>query len=333
MRRLPLLAAILAALSVAGASASAAGPPLGWGLRPADSTIDALRLRIEAGGSASASALALSALDEPTQFEVWPVGVVTGQRGGLSYADEPDAAAAWIQTEAQTVDLTRSAPARIPIRITVPESTAPGEYVLGLAMARVDSLAAARSDAPGIVILTRSAMPIYVNVPGPTVCDLRLDAIDSDLGPSGNWGLILRMTNAGNVGVTGSGALMISGPDGDSSEPLALGYSVAGKPVIYPTYRPAPKPGDYAITAAMSADGFADCGGDIARTVTLTPPEIERAKADARAAALSAFLVSLLRPPGIIWALAAICGLLGFGLLGYVGAVMLRDRLRRGEDA
>jgi hypothetical protein len=221
-----------------------------FGLRPEDQTIGYFQYSLGPGQSIEDALLAVNPTDEDILIRVSVVAGHTARMGGVDFPGEADGAANWINLpEEGVIAIPARQQVRLPFTLTVPEGTAPGEYVAGFLAAPVPM-----TEEPGIEdglnihIVSQMGLTVVITVPGEQICEVVLGNIHSETN-NGSWIVILSMQNTGNIHFKGVGEFaLVSHENGSTAaiRDMKIGYFIAGDEMHYPLEFTQPPPaGNY----------------------------------------------------------------------------------------
>jgi hypothetical protein len=156
--------------------------------------------------------------------------VVPVTNGGFAVAMAdvvPTSTATWIDYPAETYDFGPREGTERTFTVTIPEGTAPGQYIAGLAAETTEPMAIEGTDLLNQVI--RKSIAVFITVPGEMDAEFTLgepefvtDGVTSQI--------IVPVMNEGNVLVRPTGELTLSDANGDvvATVPVAMGSVYAG---------------------------------------------------------------------------------------------------------
>ncbi len=190
-------------------------PAVSFGLQPAGGAdLDVFRVELAAGESTVLHAEVPNHAATPIELQTFVADVVTMVNGGFSLAHEGSELhppTTWMDFTPETFTVQPGEVHGIAIPVTVPEGTAPGQYVNGFAVRTVDSFEVPGGNTFRQVIQKNGA--IVITVPGPVTPSFELGE------PVVTWEqgqllLTVPVRNTGNVLVGPSGTISIRSPEG-----------------------------------------------------------------------------------------------------------------------
>lgn len=318
-----LLCALAMLASTIGAAAD--GGPQQWGIRATESGAARMAVTLAAGQTGDSGVTLVNGSDAPRSLTVWAAAGATAESGGIGVGAAGAGPAAWVDFNDGDHAMAARSLLDLPIRITVPPDTAPGEYVIVLVAADSADLAAAAALDSGVSVILRAGVPLIVTVPGLRRCSIQITGGRATYGPRGHFRIMLDLANVGSVGWEGVGSVTLTQVESGRpaySGTFPLRYIVAGTGT-YSAITPdrAPTPGDYLLTAQIDS---AECGATFDSSVTVTPSDFQQAAQDRRLDRLGGIWRSVTARPLLL--LAGLSGLLGFAVLGGVGVIVIRQR-------
>jgi hypothetical protein len=203
-------------------------------------------VEVEPGSSIQLTAAIINAGQAPVNLRTYKVNALSAVNGGfLSGAenDPPIGATAWIDYPAFDLQLQPGTQQEVTFTVTVPEGTAPGQYVSGL-FARMTEAA----PLPGSEVLTKTVsyvISVGILVPGDMEPAFALDDPDVEGGM-----LTIPVTNTGNYVVRPAGELTLANADGEvvHTSTIEMGSIYAGvESTLQVALPPQMAPGDYTV--------------------------------------------------------------------------------------
>ena len=199
----------------------------------------------------------------PLVFRIYATDAVASPDGGIDYLgvdDVPTGAGSWVDFGAEQISVDAKTQVTIPITITIPQNTPPGDHIAGL----LASNAAVSSGADGQVITLdrRTGTRLVARVNGPLNPELRIENVqteyDGSLNPlDGSATVTYTVENRGNTLAGATIAASVAGPSG------------IGRQEIEPIELPEILPGQ-STTITAEFDGVPALGVAVGR-VELTP--------------------------------------------------------------
>lgn len=139
--------------------------------------------------------------------------LINGGFGAELHGEAPTGPSLWVEFEARELTLADGAEEVIGFVVSVPEDTAPGEYITSLVAENADPYRDAEQ--PGVEVdqVNRTAVAIAIDVPGPRESELEIGAV-AHKSAAGTSFLTFEVINAGDIHVRPSGELTLRGADG-----------------------------------------------------------------------------------------------------------------------
>jgi hypothetical protein len=217
-----------------------------------------VELELKPAESSSFSARINTEGDEHASLVAFVGNAVNPVNGGFGVADldaERTGAATWFTIDRESFELDPGSDDTINVSVTVPEGTAPGQYIVGLVVQTARPLG---SDQPqegfGLLPIIRSAMAIQITVPGDVTPGFEIGAPTMTT-ENGVPVVSAPVTNTGNVLVKPAGALTIAGPDGTVlvTSPVEMGSVYMGNSTAVQVSLPNQfVPGDYVVSIELA---------------------------------------------------------------------------------
>jgi hypothetical protein len=248
--RLPALGAIAVAtagltLACTGATAAAAGSPQGLNVvaHPAIGGESYFTVPGRAGHAASAGTLEVANNSgQRMTVTVDPVDALTSSSLGAAFrllSDKVTGSAVWTTVGSRRVTLSPHKAISIPVAVSVPAGTAPGDYLSGIAVQAVDNSRASRRGRFEINSQERYVVAVFSQLPGARRRHVVFTGARVDREPSGltfflnaaNTGNALLQNVQGHVLITEAGRTI-------ASYPLGPGTFVADTRIAYPLLVP-----------------------------------------------------------------------------------------------
>lgn len=202
--------------------------------------------RISVGGTVHASLIA---------FVGNAVNPVNGGFAVASYEEPRTGAATWFTLDRSVFELDPAQQSDLTASVTVPDGTAPGQYIVGL-VAQTAAPLGSSGDAEsfGLLQIIRSAMAIEIVVPGDVTAGFELGEPEFAI-ENGIATLLVPVVNTGNVLVQPEGTLAITTQSGEEvvsaeidMKSVYMGSATALQ-VILPAQFP---PGDYLVSLELT---------------------------------------------------------------------------------
>ena len=178
--------------------------------------------------------------------------IVNGGFGADLFGEEATGATSWIAYPSQEMSLAPGDALVIPFEVTVPDDTAPGEYVAALVIENAEPVRSSGSVA--IDQVNRSAIAVAIDVPGPRAPGLAIGAVGHKT--AGERSVVtFEVLNTGNVHLRPAGDFRLRGADGTelSAATLTMDSVYAGTSTILeaPLSGLLP-PGDYCAELSLA---------------------------------------------------------------------------------
>jgi hypothetical protein len=157
----------------------------------------------------------------PLVFRIYGTDAVNNPEDGgfefLGAEEVPIAAGSWVDFGAEQVTLDAFTQTTIPITITIPENTAPGDYLAGLLASNATQTVG--EDGQRITLDRRTGTRLVVRVNGPLNPELRIENVQTDydgsLNPLGGSATVTyTITNVGNTLTGATIDTSVAGPFG-----------------------------------------------------------------------------------------------------------------------
>ena len=173
LRNVLMTAAVLGLFPGAGPAAAVDNGALG--IRPANES-DFFHLSLHPGAAMDATALVSNHTDSPVTLLNYPVDATSTPQGAFALANQGEprtGVGGWVQLNAEEITVAPNSDLEVPLRISVPAGTPPGDYAGGLIIqsppvqgqtTNVNEDTAVRLD-----VIQRQGVRIYLNVAGTAV--------------------------------------------------------------------------------------------------------------------------------------------------------------------
>lgn len=210
---------------------------------------------LEPGESAELISAVRTEDSMPLELRAYATNAFTRPNGGMGVDtdDEPRVGpSTWIDFPAQRFTLGSTDELVIPFSVTVPEGTAPGQYVAALVAQTDGPLPIEGVDFFDQIIL--SAIQVVIEVPGERFAGFELGTPSFDVRP-GSLILSVPISNTGNTLVRPQGAIVLQSVQGEvvGEAPIKMGsvyaFTSTSIEVALPPQLPA---GDYLISASLA---------------------------------------------------------------------------------
>jgi hypothetical protein len=193
--------------------------------------------------------------DEPLSLRTYANDVVPIVNGGFAIAAEEvpaEGTATWLEYPAETFDFEPGEGVERTFTVSVPDDTAPGQYIAGLALETSEPLEVEGSDLFTQII--RKTIAVFIIVPGPEQPAFAL-AEPAYLTDSTIDRVEIQVVNSGNVLVKPAGEVSLRDSGGETvmSAPIAMGSVYAGTTVTLsvPVTTAIPD-GDYSLNVELT---------------------------------------------------------------------------------
>lgn len=231
-------------------------PQLQFGIYPVgDFENRYFEVEIEAGDTVSLTAGIINQGTEPILLRAFATNAFNPPNGGFSAAAEEDELTGptlWIDFPSETFELAPQESRQTQFTVTVPEDTAPGQYVAALVVRTEGSLAISGSDMFDQIV--RSAISVEIMVPGPVTSGFELGtpvfSSDADV-----RFLNIPITNTGNILLKPKGELSLTTPEGNEilTSVVEMGSIYGGSSTSIQIALPNQLPlGDYLVSLELA---------------------------------------------------------------------------------
>jgi hypothetical protein len=171
---------------------------------------------------------------------------------GVETADDPTSApTTWINYPAETLALAPGETLERTFTVSIPDGTAPGQYIAGLAIQTAESIAVGESDAFRQII--KKAIAVFITVPGPETPAVTIGQASITQTATTNT-LVVAVGNPGNVLLNPSGMVTMTTDEGAPvlTAPVTMGPVYAGTETTLEVSIPMIlDPGVYSVTVAL----------------------------------------------------------------------------------
>ena len=159
-------------------------------------------------------------------FRVYGVDAYNTADGAIDVTpgtDDPTEAGSWVTMAQEFITVSPGQQATIPFTLTVPENAAPGDY-RGAILASNQSRSTGNEEQ--VVILDRrTGTQLFVRVNGPLSAELAIEDLSTEYEPvinplAGSATVTYNIVNRGNVSLSGTSVLSVSGPLGLGKQTL-----------------------------------------------------------------------------------------------------------------
>ena len=147
----------------------------------------------------------------------------TGEFDFLPGTEVPEDVGSWITLPQEYVTVPPAGQATLPITLTIPDDASPGDHV-GAVLASNEAESTG-PDGDTVVLDRRTGTRLFVRVNGPLTPELAVEDLSTDYDPSinplaGSAQVTYTITNRGNVRLSGSSSVAVSGPFGLGEQTL-----------------------------------------------------------------------------------------------------------------
>lgn len=213
------LISLVALLALIPAGRAAAVENGSYGIRPATEA-DFLNLSVAPGAAVDAVAIVSNSTSAPVTFRTYPVDA-SSDANGFAMQDEGaprTGVGAWVQFEGQELTVPAESEAELPLRLSVPAGTQPGDYAGAIIIeappeegetTELEDGTAVRLD-----VVQRLGLRIYLDVAGEAVLGLEPGELEVERG-EGALTITLPITNTGNTNLDPRVDVVIDGWPGD----------------------------------------------------------------------------------------------------------------------
>lgn len=218
---------------------------------------DRFEVELAPGATASLTVLLANAGTIPMELHSFTSDVKTAANGGLTMEQEDTelhAPTTWMQFPSETVALTPGQEVAREFTITVPEGTAPGQYVNAIAVQTVDDYAIEGSS--NFRQRVRKVLAVYITVPGDLQGDFTLGQPEVEYRVRGPV-ILVPLQNTGNVRLRPHGEVTVNDPTGVElmKAPVAMGSVFGGHNTVVEVRMNAMlPPGEYLLSASLVDD-------------------------------------------------------------------------------
>lgn len=220
-RALAVMGTLLWACLVAP-GATAAGEPARLGLTPMGQPGAYFELTLTPGERREAVVEAANFGNEAADGRTYAADVYSIVNGGFGaelYGVAPGATTQWLSWPTQHMRLKPREAVRLPVTISVPAGTPPGEYITALV---IESSQPMQSGGPlALSQVTRSAIAVAITVPGPRQPVLAIGGVAHRI-VAGHSILAFDVSNSGNVHLRPAGSFSLRQSDGSLVEASAV---------------------------------------------------------------------------------------------------------------
>lgn len=241
-----------------------------FGLRPEEITDSYFKHEVKPGETYEDTVLVVNNGDQDMKVVVMTAAGHSAMTGGLAFPHDgkDEVTASWISfPDAGEVSVPGKRAVPLHFSVTVPEGTAPGEYVAGFVAAPAE-LPDKTDMGQGfaVQVVPEAAVTVLITVPGERNYKLNIDGMTFSA-DAGYWHPVINIHNIGNMGWTGKGTLKVW-PKGQPdnvirSRDFNVGYIVQPETINYPLELEAFEAGSYTVEVVLTGET-----GDTYRYVT-----------------------------------------------------------------
>lgn len=192
---------------------------------------------------------------------------------GVKTADDPATGpTTWMDYPTEKLDLKPGERIERTFTVTVPEDTAPGQYITALSIQTAESIAVGGSDMFRQII--KKSIAVFITVPGSETPALEIGEARVDQTETSN-NLVIDVRNPGNVFLNPEGTVEMSTADGKPvlTAPIAMGPVYAGDETTLELYIPTMlAAGEYAVSVTLGDEKHAVQVGEPSLAVTVAEP-------------------------------------------------------------
>jgi hypothetical protein len=179
----------------------------------------------------------------------------------------------WLDFPTETIDFDAQQAIESSFTVTVPEGTAPGQYITGIAIETAEA-SPMEGEAP-ILVKYRLAAAVLITVPGSVEPSFQIGTISATVDQQTTIinGVI---ENTGNIRVRPEGTLVVTDASGEDviTAPIAMGSVYAGDATTFQVTVPAPLPeGEYTVSTDLVDPDTKAAAAVTDVAITVTKPE------------------------------------------------------------
>lgn len=260
-----------------GATPPAAEPP-SFLLEPVGQESSYFDITMEPGSTQELTVALGNAGNEPVSTITYVADAYTLVNGGFGVEgpdDEISEPATWITYSTETLDLAPGEGLERTFTVSIPEGTAPGQYIAGLSIQTAESIAVGGSEMLRQII--KKSIAIFITVPGPETPELAIGDIQINQADTSTT-LVIGVSNPGNVFLNPAGEVTMTAGSGEPvlTAPVTMGPIYAGHDTTLEVFIPTRlEPGTYTVTVALADEekGVEIGSGDIPVTVADAPAD------------------------------------------------------------
>jgi hypothetical protein len=268
---------------LAQATPEAKDVPPAFLFHPKDEGQSYFAIEMEAGTEQAATVVIGNAGEAPVTARTFAADAYSLVNGGFGVREDGEAVSGtttWLDYEAVELELPPTEAREQEFTVTVPEGTAPGQYITGLVVQTAEPIAVGTSSMLRQTI--RKAIAVLITVPGEVAPEFSIGEASLRQSVSAN-SLLVDIENSGNVLVKPEGTITVTSSDGVElvQAPIAMGSVYAGTATQIEV--PIPlllEPGSYEVAVSLSdaetgAVAEADLGLDVAANAEATPDAVD----------------------------------------------------------
>lgn len=243
-------------------------------IRPAEGEDgDYFTLKADAGTTNELTVVLGNADDEPLNLLTYVNDAVPMTNGGLAIAEPevpPTGPATWIDYATETYDFEPETGIERTFTVTIPEGTAPGQYIAGISLQTAEPLEVEGTSFFNQII--RKTVAVFIIVPGPETPSFELGAPEIVPGTRRDQ-LMIPVINSGNVLVKPRGELVLRDGEGKTvlTAPISMGSVYAGTTAPMAVgIPPSVAAGDYALEVKVTDEATSTSTQISDETVAIT---------------------------------------------------------------
>jgi hypothetical protein len=244
--------ALLPGLVRAQATPEPAAPPA-FLLEPVGQAGTFFTVTGEAGSVTTLTVALGNAGEAPVTARTYAADAYTLVNGGfgINPEDAPtNPPTTWLDYPAETLDLDPATRVERDFTVTIPDDTAPGQYITGIVLQTAEPIAI--GDTGMLKQTIAKALAVFITVPGPVEPNLEIGAVSLDQTANSN-ALVVEIANTGNVLLKPTGTVtMTRGDEQILTAPVAMGSVYAGMSTTLELAIPTIlAPGDYTVDVTL----------------------------------------------------------------------------------
>jgi hypothetical protein len=282
--RLRLVAPIVAVLAImaafgpgarAGDSASGSAVVPSFLLEPVDQKGAYFEETLEPGETKKLKVALGNAGEAPARARTFVADAYTLVNGGFGVknGDQPvSGTTTWLDYPDEILELPARQKIERTFKVTVPEGTAPGQYIAGLVLQTADPIAIQGTDMLRQII--RKAIAVFITVPGPVSPEMTIG--QASVRQTGSaTSLLIEIGNPGNVLLKPTGTVTMTTRSGDPvlTAPIEMGsvYAETSTSIELPIPTVL-SPGDYVVSVELSDEATGVSAAEPVLSLTVIDP-------------------------------------------------------------